>query len=965
MQLSRYFVLAQFVRCKDILNGGVGNNLLLEDDAAATVTALALLQVDRFRKHGIPAALLDALFDVDIVRNHGLLRVRILDGRIYAKKVQWIPTGKSTCWDDWNERQLHWLEGLMAALAVEAIRDVDFIVGLSDLPYCELYQWGAGMPVFVFAQKRHCQNILAPDNSLMHRDYRSDVPDSPYSWLSIVRDSATIPWRNRTRGILWDGDFQKPSREGLEHLRDLLAVERQTEYNQSKTGSETGFHNSCRYKMSLNAEGFTYAMRLKNIFLCHSAVVWYSSDLHKRYEEYWVPALSENRHYFSVRNSDHVVARSDLKTALKLSDSFIEQVAMQGFLTAVNLLQPKMVLKYVARLLNYYSLTLDFNVAELHERNRQGFTLVTQGQLEEVRVHASQLGVSVFDFYYPFEGDLLDQHTKEAASSIDLHHVPCWSNVHRFLQCCSAYFHFYRRKLGHYDATSPRDNSIRLHPFCYKPHMDARKIERVCCHAPLNRIVQLFRNSVDKYNHEEVLSALDRSVHALPLKVRDILQLLEIMSRIAIKAALQPLKIMHASSQAYAAISIAWLYTEAYELCASLQRIQEKVVATPWGLPVFQLLYEQRRRLPNNAVPPPLLTGAHALEQPDLHVMVILGHVGNELALKSLLANRRCPLRLHMLHPENETHSWVDRLIDSKRVADVSVHHHQPRDAARAVCELIDGPCDITYARLVPEMWLEDAGTILILDMSVAEVGPLILADLCGLVRNGDWSQLGAVYAAKYEEHSRWNFQLWSPTVMVMNVAQSHGLSTLRHMNRSFCDWPDLFTRHRELVKYWCQGPPSWQFAHLWLLFLSVQPMKMLLTLPSAWYFVPYEPWLFDFDWDLIFEVPAYRHKWERILQMRVYPGLHGGKLTIFCPPVSVQVPTALLTLTGVLGPNDTIIGRIADDLHVWQGPDNCNQPVAAMGLRWERVDSERPYPTGRLLDAVWVQELVASYAKL
>ena len=47
-------------------------------------------------------------------------------------------------------------------------------------------------------------------------------------------------------------------------------------------------HSHCGYKMSLNVEGFSYSMRLKNILLCGAAAIYFQPvNESDRFEEYW------------------------------------------------------------------------------------------------------------------------------------------------------------------------------------------------------------------------------------------------------------------------------------------------------------------------------------------------------------------------------------------------------------------------------------------------------------------------------------------------------------------------------------------------------------------------------------------------------------------------------------------------------------------------------------------------------
>mmetsp|Transcript_175964 Transcript_175964/g.564246 ORF Transcript_175964/g.564246 Transcript_175964/m.564246 type:complete len:973 (+) Transcript_175964:88-3006(+) len=936
------------------------------DRANAIVTELALAQVHRYRKAGIPSGLLDSLFNVDSVHHHGLMRIRIIDRQIYVKKLRDIRTGTTTTWDDWTERQLHWLEGLLAAVEKEPIRNVDFVVALSDVPYCELYPWGRDAPVFVFAQKAMCGNMLVPDNSLMHDGYRNGVQDSPYSWQRIVNDSSKIPWRVRPKEIVWDGDFDKPSRRGLKHLRDLLSVEDQAAFNESRSTNGAMFHNACAYKMSLNVEGWSYAMRLKNINLCGSVPLWYMPNPESRYEEYWVAALIENVHYIGIRGSDAGLAREDLKAALKLKDAELETIAHQASKLVSNLLHPNMVMRYLARLLNFYSLTLDFDVAEQHNIDPTGFTLLSRGALEGVRAHAYALSVPVFNFYYPSDIDLRAVVPPEI-HTLDLHHVPCWGTVHRLLQCCGAYFHFYNRKFGDFN---PEIGRGTLHEFCHKPGVDAEAVRERCCQASLDGIVTIFRNSMGRFARSELMMAMDRSIFALPLKVDESIQVLSLLRSLAVQEALRVAKLTPDTyPSANAELALAWLYTEAFELCTHLQGIWLQRTMTPWGLPLFQLLQAERERTKLSVAPTLYRSPTRTWKHEATDVMLVLGRGQNTLPLKSMLANRQCSLRLHVLCPASDIYacSWVNELVESRSILDVAVHQYHPAAAAAEVCELVLGMCDVTFARFVPELWLKDITTLVVLDLSMEEVGPLVLGDICELHHTGVGAdgrpRPALVAAAKYEEHLRWMLEMWSPAVLVMNLGMQ--LHNMERMAGVFHRQPDIHEHLQGVVGQWCDGPASWQFAHLWLLYLNIHTPDLMLTLPTSWYFVPYEPWLFDLDWDTLLTLPVFSVKWKSIFQMREYPGFDGRELRISCPPTSIHLPFALLTVDGVLGSNDTVVGRIPDDVYTWRGVDNCNAPVSLLGLRWARARPPRRYPVGEVSEAQWVRDLVKKYEQL
>jgi hypothetical protein len=185
-----------------------------EVQAQAVLHDLAWRQTRRFSASGISHSVLDFVYQRDHTAGHGFMRVRIIDRRVYVRKMVGLPVKG----EFWSDRQLAWLEGLLSlAESEEDLPNVDFIVSLLDRPYCEVYPDGANFPVFVFAKRskrESCGSILVPDHSLMHDAYQHDVA-SPFFWRRLVGHRRAQGWGEREKGPFWDGDFSKPSRKGL------------------------------------------------------------------------------------------------------------------------------------------------------------------------------------------------------------------------------------------------------------------------------------------------------------------------------------------------------------------------------------------------------------------------------------------------------------------------------------------------------------------------------------------------------------------------------------------------------------------------------------------------------------------------------------------------------------------------------------------------------------------------------
>lgn len=483
------------------------------------------------------------------------------------------------------------------------------------------------------------------------------------------------------------------------------------------------------------------------------------------------------------------------------------------------------------------------------------------------------------------------------------------------------------------------------------------------------------------YDLDGVLKSLEDSIQLLPIRLADAIRLLEMARRLAVRGALSAAKSaqivdMTVNSQ----ISLAWQYEETLQLAIMLQKLSLNEMPEPPGLHIFKLLKDERTRLrglPLAARTPRILKSTKDLtSEPTLlstlDVLLVIGEEVNEIPLKSLLANRRCALRIHLLYQASSINHWVEEVIDAAGITDISVHNHQPEWAAAAVCDYTfrtaeaSSRCDITYARLVPELWLSGVQKLVVLDFSSSEVGPLILGDICelpGIAGNVPGERPGFLWAAKYEEETRWSRQSWSAAVMLMDLEVKSQFS----VDSLFSIIPDVHTVQEELARGIYQGNFAQKYTQFWLNYIGTNLMGVLRTLPNSWYFVPYEPWLFEIAWEsLNYYTYLTRHviKWKWIFEMREYPGFDLHSLRIACPPLVMHLPVAMLSLSGIRGPDEIIAHHLRDELYSWRARDNCHKPVHIMGLRWAWAAQTPRYPY-KVQDSPWVRELLATYAAL
>eukprot|EP00927_Polykrikos_kofoidii_P053900 TRINITY_DN48423_c0_g1_i1.p1 TRINITY_DN48423_c0_g1~~TRINITY_DN48423_c0_g1_i1.p1 ORF type:complete len:992 (+),score=85.68 TRINITY_DN48423_c0_g1_i1:407-2977(+) len=856
----------------------------------------------------------------------------------------------------------------MDAVETGRIPDIDIIIGLSDVPYCELYPWGRNAPVMVFAQRKDCGNILIPDNSLMHNEYRHGDHNSAFHYLRLVRDSRKTPWDTRQRGIVWDGEFNKPSRRNLASLSEFLSVEPSLPLSRFDVPGTVVAHRACNYTATLDAEGFSYSMRLKNILLCGSGAIRYLPPPYARYEEYWVPAMIEFKHYLSVRAETAAASRKDLMHILALPDDVIHRVAQEGFRFAVNVLRPEMVLEYLISVLTHYSSLQDFDVAAAHSKDASGFTQVTRGDLALVRQYAYRQQVHVFNFYFP------DLSTDRLSTRrfLDIHDVPCWGTVHRFLQCCSNRFYFYSENEG------LKDDGLR-HPFCRSARLSLKASEEHsadCCNRVVNEVVPLFENSIGKYPHDELMIALDRTLQSLPIELGDVLRLLDLACNMtAFQASL--MSASGALKAADAQVSLSWVYHEARLLTTMLLRASRDLDLEPAALEPLRKLYAERIRIRSTPQRRHAATEPVVDTRPDhdpatqSDVLLVLGTEENVVSLKSLLANRRCALRLHLLYPDDVVRPWAETVIEARGDPDLWFQRYWPREAADEMCRYVpqisSGPlsgqkCDITYARLVPELWLLNVTLLVTLDFSDPDVGPLILGDVCALpaltlTSPGETQAVAA--AAMFEEHARWSLQLWSPSVMLMDLRVKRRFTP----DAWFEGLADAYKTEMEAGAFGYRGSPSRIYTQFWLTFMGRGRSSFLLSLPNTWNFVPYEPWLVDLPWDDMLQIPSFLEAWRGVFLMREYPGFDGHTVRVACPPSTAFLPTAVWTLDE-LYLDARIADRIPDQWEKWKGPDTCHEPVHVMALRWERSHMKPRYPY-ELRRAPWLRELIALYRRL
>eukprot|EP00439_Symbiodinium_sp_Y106_P065527 s2611_g10.t1 len=592
---------------------------------------------------GIDLAKLNMLHLWDDKLGHGLLRVRVLGKRLFVRKLQ----GTRVRGELWSDRQLKFLEGLLSVLEAEQVEDVDFVVSLLDTPVCEFFNNGLAMPVFVFAKMPSCQDILVPDHSLMQDEYQHGAFGSQFHWSAIVGKALSRRWHEREPGIFWDGDFGKWMRKGLTKFRASLVLTDRKPEKHWNMDVYTSPSDHCSYRRSLNAQGNTWSMRLKNILLCGTAAIWYQP---KRYSEYWYDALEEGKHYLGIREE---AALEDLERVSQLEDRKLRLVAQQGFNQTAAILRPPSVRKYFAILLHRYAALQKFSPSAAHAKDAADFQEITRRTLSIVQGHWHALSAQHFHFHYAAPRDLSDASLQRAVDFRSLQELPCWGSVRCFLRCCRP------SNRWRYDLGPPGDSGS-LHPFCVRPGSDAKRTWEICCEGTASRIPQLFRLALPSQPSIKFFEDLEEILLEMDLPLSETTSLLETARDASLQAVLnhdvqrrygqdgsaQPLELL---------LQHAWFHEEVLKAVCILQcnTHEGSCESNSCGdMGTLQMLYD-RRQLHREAHKPAAPRLSEPLRDPAasaLHVLLLLGE-RNDLALVSLLANRACPLRLHLVGP--------------------------------------------------------------------------------------------------------------------------------------------------------------------------------------------------------------------------------------------------------------------------------------------------------------------------
>eukprot|EP00966_Prymnesium_polylepis_P195299 4526897-Prymnesium_polylepis.1 len=244
-----------------------------------------------------------------------------------------------------NYRHRSFLEGMLKLLETSpngSLPDVVLLVSMDDHPPCETgearlkmlvrngfrrngtllprqylpyyektsqWQKPQPLPVTAWCKSSRCESMLIPCFSMLHQAYRRS--EGRYSYSTLVR-LGEVPWRDRVRRIYWDMRFEG-RRAGMK-----FAVSRLKRHRPGVVVAVNGTTDpteGCQHAMWVHAEGSTWSMRLKNILLCGSLVIWFRDTvLHKLYHEYWHAFLRPGVHYKDViaRNVDSSGLRSEL-----------------------------------------------------------------------------------------------------------------------------------------------------------------------------------------------------------------------------------------------------------------------------------------------------------------------------------------------------------------------------------------------------------------------------------------------------------------------------------------------------------------------------------------------------------------------------------------------------------------------------------------------------------------------------
>ncbi|CAE7208501.1 unnamed protein product [Symbiodinium natans] len=901
---------------------------------------------------GIDQAQLNMLYLWDDELGHGLLRIRVLGGRVFVRKLQ----GTRVRGELWSDRQLKYLEGLLSVVETEQLEDVDFVVSLLDNPVCEFFKNGLAMPVMVFAKTPSCQNILVPDHSLMQDEYQHSVFGSNFGWAAVVGKALQHKWRDRAPGIFWDGDFGKHQRRGLAPLRPSLVMGQRKPLKQWNMDVYTSPSDHCSYQRSLNAQGNTWSMRLKNILLCGTAAIWFLPRPSMRYAEYWYDALEENKHYVALREEE---ARTDMEAILKLEDRKLRLIAQRGFNRTAAVLRPWAVRRYVGALLRRYAALQTFSPAAVHATDAADFREVTRSTLAIVQGHWQALGAQHFHFHYAEREDLSEGSLSRALELRSLDQLPCWGTVRRYIRCCQP-SNVWRYALDGNAASGP------LHPFCVAPSTDPKQTWQFCCAAAAGRMEELFRLALPNHAPAKLLKDVDEVFLELDLSLDQSLHLLETARDAAVHAVMSfdsPQKLSSsAEGRIEALLNRAWFFEEVVKAACTARCNEGKCSQSPWSCSEMGLLQtlHSKRQLHRASFPAPRsgLGGSRRLGAERAEVLLLLRE-RNDVALLSLLSHRTCPLNLHLLGPSDISTDWVAELLDSHAVQDVTVQAHSPREAADAVCPFVHGapkPCDVIFAALVPHLWLPpEVQLLLFFDISEQERGPLFVGDVCKLREEERHAVESLLWAPRHLEYARWGYTVPSSDVLLLRMRALRNWT----LSQLFSQVPEETIQNSTAELHAVAALRG--FLRAWLTHLHDSRPTWLSLLHPSWWFVPYEQWFFDLDLAELL-ASSWRRTWLPVLRMREYPGYHGSssELKIWCPPAASAVPIAVRNFW------PDIMQRHAYAVS-WEtriGRNSCGKTVNIMSLQWERPDRPPTIPF-QIHELPWVAAWLASYKSL
>eukprot|EP00927_Polykrikos_kofoidii_P077503 TRINITY_DN74441_c0_g1_i1.p1 TRINITY_DN74441_c0_g1~~TRINITY_DN74441_c0_g1_i1.p1 ORF type:complete len:646 (-),score=109.19 TRINITY_DN74441_c0_g1_i1:12-1772(-) len=211
-------------------------------------------------------------------------------------------------------------------------------------------------------------------------------------------------------------------------------------------------------------------------------------------------------------------------------------------------------------------------------------------------------------------------------------------------------------------------------------------------------------------------------------------------------------------------------------------------------------------------------------------VLVILSDKENRAGLRSMLAGRTCPLRLHLLRSSARvpTPDWAEEVLAEGRwlltpsLLGLEILRHHPwavagrlrpfmvprfcrgkrcrgrggGTGARGACVGCASACgvDLAYARLAPHLWLPQSVQLLaVVDLSRPERGPIFTGDICELPREARRARSGGAggddksddsirsgalsggdvlaYAPQHLELARWGVRDFVTDLMLLDLS--------------------------------------------------------------------------------------------------------------------------------------------------------------------------------------------------